>query len=80
MLMNQFLLLAAVLFAIGVYGVLVRRNGVLVLMPLPKHLDGEAVRRALSPEKDVDGSGPSEARGATRALRHGSECQIAAGS
>lgn len=30
-------------------------NGVLVLMPLPKHLDGEAVRRALSPEKDVDG-------------------------
>ena len=30
-------------------------HGVLVLMPLPKHLDGEAVRRALSPEKDVDG-------------------------
>lgn len=32
MLLNQFLLLAAVLFCIGVYGVLVRRNGVLVLM------------------------------------------------
>jgi len=32
MLVNQFLLLAAVLFCIGVYGVLVRRNGVLVLM------------------------------------------------
>jgi NAD(P)H-quinone oxidoreductase subunit 4L len=31
-LLNQFLLLAAVLFCIGVYGVLVRRNGVLVLM------------------------------------------------
>jgi NADH:ubiquinone oxidoreductase subunit K len=31
-LVNQFLLLAAVLFCIGVYGVLVRRNGVLVLM------------------------------------------------
>jgi NAD(P)H-quinone oxidoreductase subunit 4L len=30
--LNQFLILAAVLFAIGVYGVLVRRNGVLVLM------------------------------------------------
>ena len=30
-------------------------HGVLVLMPLPKHLDGEAIRRALSPEKDVDG-------------------------
>lgn len=34
MLINQFLLLAAVLFAVGVYGVLVRRNGVLVLMSI----------------------------------------------
>ncbi len=32
MLLNQFLLLAAVLFCIGVYGVLARRNGVAVLM------------------------------------------------
>jgi NADH:ubiquinone oxidoreductase subunit K len=32
MMLNQFLLLAAVLFAIGVYGVLARRNGVAVLM------------------------------------------------
>ena len=32
MILNQFLLLAAVLFAMGVYGVLTRRNGVLVLM------------------------------------------------
>lgn len=32
MMLNQFLLLAAVLFCIGVYGVLARRNGVLVLM------------------------------------------------
>ena len=31
MLLNQFLFLAAVLFCIGVYGVLARRNGVLVL-------------------------------------------------
>jgi NADH:ubiquinone oxidoreductase subunit K len=31
-LLNQFLLLAAILFCIGVYGVIVRRNGVLVLM------------------------------------------------
>jgi NADH:ubiquinone oxidoreductase subunit K len=30
--LNQFLVLAAVLFCIGVYGVLARRNGVLVLM------------------------------------------------
>ena len=34
MLLNQFLLLAAVLFCIGVYGVLVRQNGMLVLMSI----------------------------------------------
>lgn len=30
-------------------------HGILVFMPLPKHLDSEAVRRALLPSKDVDG-------------------------
>jgi NAD(P)H-quinone oxidoreductase subunit 4L len=34
MFLNQFLLLAAVLFCIGVYGVLTRRNGVMVLMSI----------------------------------------------
>ena len=34
MLLNQFLLLGAFLFCIGVYGVLARRNGVLVLMSI----------------------------------------------
>ncbi|MDG2112125.1 MAG: NADH-quinone oxidoreductase subunit NuoK [Actinomycetota bacterium] len=34
MLINQFLILGAVLFAIGVYGVLARRNGVMVLMSI----------------------------------------------
>ena len=34
MFLNQFLLLSAALFAIGVYGVLARRNGVLVLMSI----------------------------------------------
>jgi len=34
MFLNQFLLLAAVLFCIGVYGVISRRNGVLVLMSI----------------------------------------------
>src|SRR5918992_5813607 len=34
MLLNQFLLLAAALFCIGVYGVLARKNGVLVLMSI----------------------------------------------
>ena len=32
MYLNQFLLLAAFLFSVGVYGVLARKNGVLVLM------------------------------------------------
>src|SRR5437868_15551467 len=30
--LNQFLFLAAIMFAMGVYGVLARKNGVLVLM------------------------------------------------
>ena len=34
MLLNQFLLLAAALFCIGVYGVISRRNGVMVLMSI----------------------------------------------
>ncbi len=32
--LNQFLLLSAALFCIGVYGILARRNGVLVLMSI----------------------------------------------
>lgn len=32
MILNQFLVLAAVLFALGVYGLLVRRNAVMVLL------------------------------------------------
>jgi NADH:ubiquinone oxidoreductase subunit K len=32
--LNQFLIFAAALFCIGVYGVLARRNGVLVLMSI----------------------------------------------
>ncbi len=34
MLLNQFLILGAVLFCIGVYGVIARRNGVMVLMSI----------------------------------------------
>ncbi len=30
-------------------------HGVLILMPLPKHIDASAVRKALKPSKDVDG-------------------------
>ncbi len=34
MIVNQFLILAALLFSIGMYGVLVRRNAVLVLLSI----------------------------------------------
>ena len=34
MVLNQFLFLAALLFSIGVYGVIVRKNAVLVLMSI----------------------------------------------
>lgn len=34
MIVNQFLLLAALLFSVGIYGVLVRRNAVLVLLSI----------------------------------------------
>ena len=34
MIVNQFLVLGAVLFSIGIYGVLVRRNAVLVLLSI----------------------------------------------
>ena len=40
MLLNQFLFLAAVLFCIGVYGVLARRNAVLVLASIELMLTG----------------------------------------
>ena len=33
-------------------------NGILVQLPLPKHIDEEAVIKAISPEKDVDGFHP----------------------
>ena len=33
-------------------------NGILVQLPLPKHLDEEAVIQAITPEKDVDGFHP----------------------
>lgn len=33
-------------------------NGILVQLPLPKHIDEDAVIRAISPQKDVDGFHP----------------------
>lgn len=46
-------------------------HGVLILMPLPKQLDGEAVRQALSPEKDVDGITDGSLAGVFTGSGHG---------
>ncbi len=35
-----------------------RVNGILVQLPLPGHIDADAVIRAISPDKDVDGFHP----------------------
>ena len=43
LLLNQFLLLGAVLFCLGVYGVLARRNAVLVLMSIELILNAENI-------------------------------------
>ena len=57
MLVNQFLLLAAVLFCIGVYGVLTRRNGVLVLMSIELILNSVNLNLiAFGGQHGVDGS------------------------
>ena len=49
MLVNQFLLLGAVLFCIGVYGVIARKNAVLVLMSIELILN--SVNINLSPSR-----------------------------
>ncbi|MDO4787178.1 MAG: bifunctional 5,10-methylenetetrahydrofolate dehydrogenase/5,10-methenyltetrahydrofolate cyclohydrolase [Fretibacterium sp.] len=36
-------------------------HGILLFRPLPKHLDGDAPRRAIDPRKDVDGMSPLSA-------------------
>ncbi len=33
-------------------------NGILVQLPVPKHIDGDAIIRAIDPRKDVDGFSP----------------------
>ncbi|MFB0917639.1 MAG: bifunctional 5,10-methylenetetrahydrofolate dehydrogenase/5,10-methenyltetrahydrofolate cyclohydrolase [Clostridiaceae bacterium] len=36
-------------------------HGIMVLMPLPKHIDGKKVSRSILPEKDIDGVNPYNA-------------------
>ncbi len=58
MLLNQFLLLGAFLFATGVYGVLARKNAVLVLMSIELILNGvniNLIAFSLNNGSDVNG-------------------------
>ena len=58
MLINQFLLLGAVLFCIGVYGVLARRNAVLVLMSIELILNAVNINlRRLRPARPATSTG-----------------------
>ncbi len=36
-------------------------HGIMVLFPLPKHIDGKKIARAISPSKDIDGVNPVNA-------------------
>jgi NADH:ubiquinone oxidoreductase subunit K len=57
-LLNQFLLLGAFLFATGVYGVLARKNAVLVLMSIELILNGvniNLIAFSLNNGSDVNG-------------------------
>ena len=56
MLLNEFLLLGAVLFAIGVYGVIARKNAVLVLMSVELILNSVNINLlAFALRKGADG-------------------------
>jgi NADH:ubiquinone oxidoreductase subunit K len=58
MLINQFLLLGAALFCIGVYGVIARRNGVMVLMSIEVILNSVNINLlAFALQRDGDPAG-----------------------
>ena len=68
MLLNQFLLLAAVLFSIGVYGVIARRNGVLVLMSIELILNSVNITPRARPASGWPSCSPSSATSAPSTL------------
>jgi NAD(P)H-quinone oxidoreductase subunit 4L len=65
MLINQFLILGAVLFAIGVYGVIARKNAVLVLMSIEVILNSVNLNLLAFA---LQRSGPGAAAGSSFAL------------
>ena len=67
MLLNQFLLLGAVLFCIGVYGVIARRNAVMVLMSIELILNSVNLNLLAFAVKHSTAAGPDVA-GQTFAL------------
>ena len=57
MIVNQFLILGALLFSIGVYGVLVRRNAVLVLLSIELMLTAVNINLVAFGANDVAAAG-----------------------
>jgi NAD(P)H-quinone oxidoreductase subunit 4L len=57
MLINEFLLLGAVLFSIGVYGVIARRNGIMVLMSVELILNSVNINLLAFSLRNADVSG-----------------------
>lgn len=55
--LNQFLILSAFLFCVGVYGVLARRNGVLVLMSIELMLNAVNINLIAFSAYGHDGAG-----------------------
>ena len=72
MLLNQFLFLAAILFCIGVYGALARKNGVMVLMSIELILN--AVNINLVAFSTYLGAGGATLTGRTLNAADGTAC------
>lgn len=72
MVLNQFLVLAAILFCIGVYGALARKNGVMVLMSIELILN--AVNINLVAFSTYLGAGGSTMSGRTLNAADGTAC------
>jgi len=68
MFLNQFLIFAALLFCIGVYGVLTRKNGVLVLMSIELILNSVNINLVAFGAFNADADGAANLGGTVFAL------------
>ncbi len=68
MYVTQYLILAAALFCIGVYGVLTRKNGVLVLMSIELILNAVNINMVAFGVLNADSAGAAQVGGSVFAL------------